>query len=274
MLKLRSPAKVNLFLRVLAKRLDGYHELASLFQAVGLYDTLQVEVGSADSLTCSDPALPTDASNLVAKAVDLFRRKTGIKTPFKIHLDKQIPLEAGLGGGSSNAATALWAVNALSGSPATVEQLKAWSAEIGSDVTFFLSKGTAFCTGRGEIIEELHALPQAHLWILKPPYGLSTPAVYKALDLSKVSEEDPRALLKSFQSGSPQYVNDLESSAFKLVPELAHLKDALKQHDKDVLMSGSGSSFFVVGGKGLPMLPKGFFQASAPFVNRPDGQWY
>src|SRR3984957_3204907 len=94
----RSPAKLNLFLRVLGKRADGYHELASLFQAVDLSDTLELCLAGADRFTCNDPALPTDGSNLVIKALDLFRRKTGVVFPVAIHLEKRIPLQSGLGG--------------------------------------------------------------------------------------------------------------------------------------------------------------------------------
>lgn len=274
MLTLRSPAKVNLFLRVLSKRLDGYHEIASLLQTVGLFDTLSVEPSLMDVFTCSDASLPTDDSNLVIKARDLFRRKTEIKTSFKIHLDKRIPCEGGLGGGSSNAATTLWALNQLTGQPATVELLKAWAAEIGSDVAFFLSEGTAYCSGRGEVIKNLPVQPAASLWLLKPPYGLSTPRVYQALDMGKVSKADPKELLCSFQAGTPHYVNDLEAVAFKLLPELGLLKEMLKESDSSVLMAGSGTSFFVIEGKELPMLPHGFFQATVPFVNRVSDQWY
>src|SRR5262249_13981075 len=108
MLTLLSPAKINLFLRILGKRPDGYHELASLFQAIDLADTIHFSLSDADHLTCTDPAIPVDRSNLIWKSVNLFRRKTGLNFHLKIHLEKKIPHQAGLGGGSSNAATTLW----------------------------------------------------------------------------------------------------------------------------------------------------------------------
>ncbi len=112
-LTLFSPAKINLFLRIMGKRPDGYHELASLFQAIGLGDTLTFTLTPQDSLTCSDPSLPCNDSNLIIKALHLFRRKTNLHIPVTIHLEKHIPTQAGLGGGSSNAATTLGALNTL-----------------------------------------------------------------------------------------------------------------------------------------------------------------
>lgn len=155
MLTLISPAKVNLFLRVLGKRPDGYHELASLFQAIDLADTLHFTLSKHDHLTCTDPAIPLDNTNLIWKTVHLFRRKTNHQFPIHIHLEKNIPIQAGLGGGSSNAATTLWALNELLNTHIPSETLTAWAGEIGSDVPFFLSTGTAYCTGRGEIVKSL-----------------------------------------------------------------------------------------------------------------------
>ena len=134
-LQLFSPAKTNLFLRITRKRDDGFHELASVFQALGLGDTLtfeKLENGeSLDVLTCNEPSVPLDEKNLVTKAFSLFRKKTGIKAFFRCDIDKQTPLEGGMGGGSSNAATALWAANKLSGSPASDASLIEWGGELG-----------------------------------------------------------------------------------------------------------------------------------------------
>ncbi len=113
MLNLFSPAKVNLFLRVVSKRADGFHDLSSVFQTISLGDTLTFELCDHDVLTCSDAKLPVNDSNLIMKAVKLFRRNTGFQSGFKIHLNKKIPTESGLGGGSSNAATTLWACQQL-----------------------------------------------------------------------------------------------------------------------------------------------------------------
>ena len=151
-----SPAKANLFFRVVGKREDGYHEIASLFQTITLGDILRIEPAKVDSFICNDPQIASD--NIVVRARDLFRQKSGIYQPVKIELEKAIPIQAGLGGGSSNAATALWAMNQITDKTVDVKQLQAWGAELGSDVPLFFSKGTAYCTGRGEIIRELTPL--------------------------------------------------------------------------------------------------------------------
>lgn len=255
MLKFFSPAKVNFFLRVLGKRSDGYHELASLFQTIDLGDTLTFAFSKEDSLTCSDTTLPCDSSNLVAKAVDLFRRKSGLNFSIHIHLDKQIPTQAGLGGGSSNAATTLWALNALHHSPFTEQELQMWSSEIGSDIPFFFSHGTAYCTGRGEKVCDLPPVPLLEpLFLFKPKEGISTPAVYQALQLDECSKDDPEKLLAGFYTGNPSFLNDLENPAFRLLPLLNdYKKELIKKGCSIVAMSGSGSSFF--GYRGSSPLP-------------------
>lgn len=258
-----SPAKINLFLKVLRKRPDGYHDLSSLFQMIDLGDTIDIEPSPEDSLTCTDPSIPTDDSNLVLKATALFRRKTGSKTGFKIHLKKHIPSQAGLGGGSSNAATTLWACNQLSGQPATPEMLKRWAGEIGSDVPVFFSQGTAHCTGRGERVHHLPPLPRLTLWIVKPPVGLSTPDVYRTF-----------RLIDSHPSVSDYFLNDLETSAFKLRPELKILKEKLLEAGfETVLMAGSGSAFFCLG-EGQPPPQPDLFMIKARFLNRSRSHWY
>lgn len=237
MLVLDAPAKVNLFLRILGRRTDGYHELASLFQTIDLKDTLTLSLSKEDSLTCTDLTI---GSNLVTKAVDLFRRKTGLTHPLSIHLEKRIPLQAGLGGGSSDAAAALKGVNALLGSPVSTQELQLWSAELGSDVPFFFSSGTAYCTGRGEEVHDLFPYTfNQKLEIYKPTERLSTPAVYQALKLEECSNEDPEKLLEGFMSGKPVFLNDLEKPAFRLLPILSEIKKRLKG-----TMSGSGTAFY------------------------------
>ena len=151
---LRSPCKLNLFLRILGRRPNGYHDLASLFQAISFSDYMYFSKlpsgANKDEMICSDTSLAVDDSNLVIKALNLMRTKTGMTQQyFKVFLDKQVPMQAGLGGGSGNAATAMHAFNVLCGYPGTLEDLRLWSGDIGSDITFFFSTGTAYCTGRG-----------------------------------------------------------------------------------------------------------------------------
>jgi len=263
-LSLFSPAKINLFLRIIKKRDDGFHELASLFQAIDLGDVLSFEKLSPtdeDILECETEGMPLDATNLVLRAVALLREKCPDKIPgFRILLEKQTPMQAGLGGGSSNAAAALYGVNELCGRPASQEQLIEWSGALGSDITFFLGPtGSAYCTGRGEILEPVDALPTTykHLFVIKPYRGLSTPLVFKTLAASEYStlrrDADPRTLLKSFGDGSraaplSDYVNDLEPPAFECEPVLASIKERLldKYGFHAAMMSGSGTSLFAV----------------------------
>ena len=292
-LTLFSPCKINLFLRIIRKRPDNFHDLASLFQAVGFGDTLTLSHadGDADEFTCNMKGVPTDSTNLVLRALELMRQKTGKEMYFKADLEKCVPAQAGLGGGSANAATAMWGANELMGKPATLKDMIDWSAELGSDITFFLSRGTAYCTGRGEIMTPIDPpLPAgAKLSIVKPDLGLSTPKVFSALDYDQLSNEDPQVLLDTFlkegvvKTRDSYYINDLEQPAFDCLPELKALKEELltvKGFDH-VMMSGSGTSIFCIG---EPDDKDGFMKEfdsrdgvsvfNAEFINREEGCWF
>ncbi|CAI5490912.1 unnamed protein product [Closterium sp. Naga37s-1] len=258
-LTLFSPSKVNVFLRITRKRPDGYHELASLFHAISLGDTLKFSFSPSntrDALTTNAPGVPLDSSNLVIKALDLFRRKTGIQKYFWVHLDKKVPTGAGLGGGSGNAATALWAANRMCGNVASEADLLEWSADIGSDISFFFSQGAAYCTGRGEIVEDVTPiLPlDLPLVLMKPPEACSTADVYRKFRLDRASKEDPAVLLERVrQEGITQAtcVNDLEPPAFEVLPSLKSFKTRVAAAGRGrysaVFMSGSGSTIVGVG---------------------------
>lgn len=269
----RSPAKINLFLRILGKRPDGYHELASLFQAISLFDEISVTQSTQDHFSCSLSHLAMDERNLVCKALRLFREQTGLKMPVNIHLHKNIPMEAGLGGGSSNAATTLWALNELFGKPASLEQLKQWAGTLGSDVAFFLSEGTAYCTGRGEILQELSPLKAQTLWLVKPSEGLSTPAVYKQFNASETEPREPLAALDLWKNGRGECFNDLERPAFQLMPTLEALKKQMQQAGNRVLLSGSGTSLFCLGERSASTF-EGCQVYTAHFTNRQPSVWY
>ncbi len=273
--KFLSPAKINIFLRVLAKRPDGYHELSTLMQAIDLCDTLDIHFTTGEDLiTCTDPNLPTNRTNLCFKALELFRKKTGESFKAHIHLEKRIPIQAGLGGGSSNAATTLWALNEMSGLDVPLDDLIEWSGEIGSDITFFLSEGTALCTGRGERIQKIDPIIQKeHLWILKPQAGLSTPEVFKNFDILSIPQIDPQNLLSEFKKGSPVYMNDLQVSAFKALPILEEIKNELnKKGYRNVTMTGTGSAIVCFGDK-PPFFPNTKCYQSK-FINRTHDSWY
>lgn len=262
-ISLFSPCKINLFLRIIRKRPDGYHDLASLFQTVAFGDMLYLKLlkdddPQEDVFECNMKGVPTDKTNLVLRALDLVRRKTGNEDKFfEANLLKKVPAQAGLGGGSGNAATAMWGANELLGRPATLDQLVEWSGELGSDITFFFSEGTAYCTGRGEILTPVGPLEDGtKVCIVKPDLGLSTPAVFKALKYDQLSTMDPECLLKRFMDhgainagGEDAYINDLEQPAFDCLPQLRALKEELCGVDgfKHVMMSGSGTSIFCIG---------------------------
>ncbi|MCE2983701.1 MAG: 4-(cytidine 5'-diphospho)-2-C-methyl-D-erythritol kinase [Parachlamydia sp.] len=264
MLRLFSPAKLNLSLSLIGKRLDGYHELSSLFQTISLGDWINFQPHSCDLLTCSDPQVPLDYTNLILKAIALYREKTGLNFGLKIHVEKRIPLQAGLGGGSSNAATTLWACNELFGKKASEFDLRQWGAEIGSDISFFFSSGLAHCTGRGEHVNSLAPTPAIKLWVVNPLIGLSTGEVFSHVELSHCSG----------QIAPDAYTNDLEKAAFKLRPELKELKKLLLQCGfEKVVMTGTGSSLFCYGNAQLPPLPA-CNAYSVVTIYRKKERWY
>ncbi len=237
-LQLKSPAKINLFFRVLSKRPDGYHEIASLYQAVDLYDHLTVSLSASDTVTCSNPDIPTDSRNLAHKALTLFRDTLAAPIHAQIDIDKHIPMGGGLGGGSSNAATVLYALNELTNRPFSLSKLKSMAAEIGSDVPFFFSSGSAYCTGRGEIMQEVPPPKLGLISLHLPGLTVSTPAVYAKCHPAAQSSIDPLQLLKT-----GAWVNDLEPPAMQVEPKLCAIKAALEKKYDRVVMSGSGSSF-------------------------------
>ena len=273
-LSLLSPAKVNLFFRVLFKRKDNFHEIASVYQAISLSDVLHISLSTQDVLTCSEPSLAVDETNLINKALVLFRKKTGLTSSFHIHLEKRIPIEAGLGGGSSNAATALCAFCRLLKTPVSESLLMEWGAELGSDVPFFFSRGTSYVTGRGEEIRNVTAPKSLSFWIAKPNWGLSTPSVYAACVPSDFEQRDPAVSLDMFLQGELPFYNDLEVPAFTLSGSLKKLKESLLQMGFDsVILSGSGTAFVCFGSVEEPKLSdvQFFFVRT---LQRKDQEWY
>jgi len=249
--------------------------------------TKLADSATKDELTCNVADVPVNESNLVIKAADLFRRKTGDTSHFRVHLEKRVPHGAGMGGGSGNAATMLWAVNELCGRPASTEDLLDWSGEIGSDISVFFSEGAAYCTGRGEIVENVEPpiSLDTPILLVKPPIGLSTPQIFKALDLNRRSSSDPLDILKQIQISSSlnseMVVNDLEQPAFDTLPELKQLKDRLQEEgDFDVVfMTGSGSTLVCVGSDRPPdFLSEGsykdLFISPARLITREQDSWY
>eukprot|EP00803_Ostreobium_quekettii_P010088 evm.model.scf_310.5 EVM.evm.TU.scf_310.5 scf_310:25857-26912(+) len=291
-LSIASPCKINLFLRVMGRRSDGFHDLASLFHVIDLSDSMDFSPLASgetkDRLECDMCGVPTDESNLVIKALNLFREKSGSHQFFNVKLHKVVPHGAGLGGGSANAATALWAANELCGRPASESDLLSWSADIGSDISVFFSKGAAYCTGRGEIVRNVPPpLPlDTPLLLVKPAVGLPTGQIFKQLDLDKRSSADPEALLNRLSNDGMSQdvcVNDLEPPAFKTLPELADLKGRLQREGggkfSAVFMTGSGSTIVCAGSDEVPEFLQeeaysDVFVSPARLIMREEGTWY
>jgi 4-diphosphocytidyl-2-C-methyl-D-erythritol kinase len=244
-----APAKVNLFLEVLGKRPDGYHAIETLILAVDLFDTLEIRDDPAGrlSLACDPPGLPTGPGNLVWKAARALDPTRGAA----VRLVKRIPSEAGLGGGSSDAAAALAALNRLWGLNRGRAELLPVAAAVGSDVGFFLAPPAGWCTGRGEAVEPESVGRPLDLVIVKPAAGLSTAEVYRRVTVpaNPVSGEPAREALRA---GDPERVarclhNRLQDAAFAARPAVEEVfRRLLGCRPLGCLVSGSGSSVFAV----------------------------
>jgi 4-diphosphocytidyl-2-C-methyl-D-erythritol kinase len=248
-----APAKVNLYLEVLGKRPDGYHEIATLLVAISLYDTLEFTEDASDQvvLSCDQPSLSTGPDNLVCRAADLLQRRTGCRKGARIQLRKRIPLAAGLAGGSSDAAAALMGLNRLWLLNLGAADLIALAAELGSDVPFFFARPAAWCTGRGEAVKPL--LLGQPLWFVVacPAAGLSTAEVYRHTVIP-AAPQSGEAIRQAVREGRAEAIaaslhNRLEEAAQRLCPAVADLRRRLQDlGPAGVLMSGSGSSVFAL----------------------------
>ena len=273
-MKLFSPAKLNLFFKVLQKRTDGYHEIASIFGAISLGDYLHISLAPNDEISCNDPAIPLGEENLIMKAIHLFRKSSLLSFHASVNLEKHIPPEAGLGGGSSNAATTLWGLNELLDSPFSQEQLIELGGQLGSDVPFFFSNGCAHCTGRGEKIEPLPPFPFPSIIVAKPAESLSTPLVYKRTQVELLPPRDILHVIQSFHDGTPIFFNDLEPAAFQIKPQMATWKHHLQALGfNHVVMTGSGTAFFCLGNVPSPSLPNVTFYPTR-LLSRKKDQWW
>ncbi len=251
-----APAKLNLYLEILERRPDDYHEIESLMVTVDHYDVLTVcdEASGAIVLECDDPSLPVDGRNLVVKAAELLKSASGGKAGARISLKKAIPAQAGLAGGSSDAAATLVALDRLWNLDTPLDRLDALAGRIGSDVAFFLHAPSAVCRGRGELVEAVSLSVPLHFVLVVPNVGLSTVDVYRRLK----PPEQPKKIgpvLDALAHGGPvelgrSLFNRLQPVAESIRPELAEVRDALAKLDSLLcgsLMSGSGSAYFGLG---------------------------
>ncbi len=246
--------KLNLTLDVLQKREDGYHDLESIMQAVSLRDDIELKLETREpwTLSCDREGIPCTPKNLAWKAAKVFYDSGSFPDEgLSIHIRKRIPTEAGMGGGSADAAAVLRALNRAYGEPYSVEELAALGTEVGSDVPFCVVNGTAFARGRGEKLESLACNAKLHYVICKPDLSFSTPTLFSKLDETPISRRPNHlAVIQALEKGEEQLVaeglyNVFEEAVRSDYPEILHLKERLLQEGAwGAQMTGSGSVVF------------------------------
>ncbi len=249
----RAGAKINLGLKILGKRSDGYHDILSVVQGIDLADTLHFEFAQHSSMTCTSPDIPCNRDNLVVRALALFSRRAPVPCkPLAVHLEKRIPVGAGLGGGSADAAATLRALNALHDYPFDTEGLRALAAELGSDIPFLIEGGTAVMRGRGEVLQPLDWLGDVCYVLVYPDVAVSTAWAYGHVDFT-LTDQNPYTTFIDYLSGGCidcwELMGVLENDFLPVVesayPIVATLRSHLEQAGACVTsMSGSGSTVY------------------------------
>lgn len=248
-MKILCPAKVNLFLQIIGKRRDGYHNLVTLMCCIGLYDTVSLTFGAKDiTVSCDHPLVPEDNKNLAWVAAHLFFRTLKKNEGVTICIHKQIPVAAGLGGGSSNAAAVFLGLNRFYGYPFSKEELMSMGLSIGADVPFFIFQKPAIASGIGEKLEPYQGLKNLKILLVFPGFSVSTAEVYKKLNLGLTK---CKKKLKSFPLNKQHFdprchlCNDLEAVTASEYPVINSVKTALLNHGAlGALMAGSGPTIF------------------------------
>lgn len=246
-MKLSAPAKVNLHLRILRKRPDGFHDLETLMAPISLADEITVELADdrTVTMTCDQAEVPAGPANLAVRAAEEFARQTGREFGARIELRKRIPMGAGLGGGSSDAAAVLIALDTILETRLGAGSLEEMAARLGSDVPFFIRRRAAWCRGRGEITEPCDLPEKLPLLLLKPAFGIETPWAYKNW---ATSHSLPGDFGEEQDLGWVKIVNSLERPAFEKFLVLPAMKQWLRAQPevRAAAMSGSGSTMFAV----------------------------
>jgi len=250
-IKIKASAKINLSLDVVGKKTNGYHLIESVFQSVGIYDIITVEKTDERriTLTCDKPEIPCDSTNIAYKAAKLFMEKNKISSGIKINIEKNIPSQAGLGGGSSDGAGVLYAMNQLFKTSMNITELVELGEKISADTAFFLYGGTAFVQGTGEIINPVRLLPPVELVIAKGQSGISTPEAYKLIDELKSPEHvKTQKILRAIDKGKFMSQCESCSNIFEQVTQINdvfEIKKSMMTHGaENAVMSGSGSAVF------------------------------
>jgi 4-diphosphocytidyl-2-C-methyl-D-erythritol kinase len=243
-----APAKINLSLHVLRKRPDGYHDLTSVMQKISFYDELTFSRSTVGiTLSCPGTDLPTDEQNLVYRAASALFRHAGYTGGAEIVLKKKIPSAAGLGGGSSDAATTLMALNDLCSLNVSQSDLMKIGAKLGADVPFFVFGQRAFATGIGDELQILPDDPRLHIVLINPAFELSTRKVYENLNLALTKKKNNYSIPRFYALGDVirELHNDLEEVSFRMYPQLDAFKQLLLDEGAlGALMSGSGPTLF------------------------------
>lgn len=252
---LKAPAKINLYLEIINKRPDGYHNIESVMHTVSLFDTLEFSstTGENIELTCSDKSLPADSTNLVYKTAKKMQEKYGVPRGIKIHLHKNIPMGAGLGGGSSDSAAVIKALNQLWNINASKEELVSFAKTIGADVPFFLTGGTAKIEGIGEKVTKIPSEVKLHAVLVKPDFGVSTVLAYSKIKFPLTNQRKIHKITdvltkSSFTSEAAKDLlfNRFEEFVFPDFPEIEKIKTMLQSFGCASLMSGSGATVFAL----------------------------
>lgn len=247
---LRAYAKINIGLHVIGKRSDGFHNLETIFREVDIFDEIELEPHKSLEMNADSILVPIDESNLCLKAAAILHKEKKVKEGVALYLRKKIPIGAGLGGGSSDAATVLRGLNELWKLKMSNDQLRSIASQIGSDVPFFIEGGNAYASGRGEILENFPLEIPYWTAIVTPSIHISTTWAYSRLKLHRDGKETELRTKIAKQISSPKELssivqNDFEQSTIEVYPEIGRIKEDLKEKGAVFsLMSGSGSSVF------------------------------
>ncbi|MDB2153929.1 4-(cytidine 5'-diphospho)-2-C-methyl-D-erythritol kinase [Clostridium butyricum] len=251
-MKIKAYAKINIALDVVGKREDGYHLLKMIMQTVDLYDVIEItKIDSNIKLICNKPYVPIDERNLAYKAAKLFKETYNIEDGVSINLIKNIPVSAGMAGGSTDAAGVLKVMNRIFNINASDEELRALGLKLGADVPYCINGGTALCEGIGEKITQLKPFNDKIVVIVKPPFGVSTKEVYKDFDLSKVIFH-PRTedIIRAMENDDIHFVSNnmknlLENVTLRKHRVILNIKESMRSYDAlGTMMSGSGPTVF------------------------------
>ncbi|MGI5891150.1 MAG: 4-(cytidine 5'-diphospho)-2-C-methyl-D-erythritol kinase [Bacillota bacterium] len=246
---INAPAKINWSLEIVGKRPDGYHLLQMIMQQISLMDIVKLEESEVDSIT-SNAGLPTNEDNIALKAWLLLKKELGLNQHLSIKIEKNIPIAAGLAGGSTDAAAVLKGANQLFDLGMSHHQLRELALKLGSDIPFCLLKGAALAEGIGEVLTPLPPLPRQHLLLINPGFSVSTAEIYKEFSPKKVKKRPhTQALIEALLFGEPQYIgplliNFLETVTIEKYPQIAKIKFEMAACGLYPLMSGSGPTVF------------------------------